>query len=86
MGGSGAFCASDRCDAVGLLLGGLVPDFPGVWVDSGGHAHRDDAVLWSGSDFRCGERVFPRFGEHCGHATDGGYLVLTGAVLLDHGA
>ena len=33
-----------------------------------------------------GERVLPRFGEHCGHAADGGYLVLAGAVLLDHGA
>ena len=68
------------------FLVGWSPDLAGIWVDSGGHAHRDDAVLRSGSDFRCGERVLPRFGEHCGHAADGGYLVLAGAVLLDHGA
>ena len=40
--------------APGVLCGGLASVRVGFRVDSGGHAHRDAAVLWSGSDFRCG--------------------------------
>ena len=61
------------------------PRLPLHWVDSGGHAYRDDAVLWSGSIFGVAN-VFFHDSEDCGHAADGGYLVLAGAVLLDHGA